>query len=86
MTQDGRQALVTNSDQDYLSVLDLVGRKESGRIQVVANPAYVQLLPGGRHAYVTNRGADSVSVVDLAAGRAVKTIPVGTSPLGLCIG
>ena len=86
VTLDGREALITNSDQDHLSVLDLVARKEVGRIQVGPNPAYVQLLPGGRFAYVTNRGADSVSVIDIAARKQLRTIPVGTSPLGVWVG
>ncbi|PKN49399.1 MAG: hypothetical protein CVU63_02265, partial [Deltaproteobacteria bacterium HGW-Deltaproteobacteria-20] len=86
LAYQGRVALVTNADQDHLSVLDLKHRKEVSRIRVRANPAMVHMLPCDSLAYVTDRGADSVSVVDVRACKTLRTIPVGSSPLGLCVG
>jgi YVTN family beta-propeller protein len=86
LAHQGRVALITNADQDHLSVFDLKRRKEVSRIRVRANPAMVQVIPGSDLAYVTDRGADSVSVVDVRACKTIHTIPVGSSPLGVCIG
>ena len=43
------------------------------------------LSPGGRYLYTADGGANRVSVLDTRAGRVVRSVRVGTQPLGVAV-
>src|SRR4051812_24553745 len=61
------------------------------RVVMTAAVAVACVIGGGDAAaaplaYITSTGANAVVVVDVATGKAVRTIPVGTSPFGVAVG
>ncbi len=81
--------LVSNQDDDYLSVLDTETLEEANRALLGETPIRVVLSPDTRYALVPNRESHDVSVIDCTfdlGGETrpweIKRIPVGRWPGG----
>lgn len=81
--------LVSNQDEDYLSVLDPETFEASSRALLGETPIRVVIAPDGAHALVPNRESHDVSIIDCAFDRngtiqpwEVARIPVGRWPGG----
>lgn len=78
---DGRTAWVTLSGKEIwpgsqVAVLDVPGRKETGRVTVGSYPYAIRLHPSGRWVAVTNRYSNFLSVIDAATSRVTSEIEV----------
>lgn len=86
-TKDGSQGIVTHSSFDtdhqtpsFVTVVDMVERRETMQIPVGARPNGVAVDNTGKYALVCNMGSNSVSVIEVGQHKVVKEIPVGRSP------
>ena len=82
--------LVVNKSEGTLSIIDPATRTELRRVPTGFMPHEVTASPDGRTAYVTDYGSgpspgNTVTVIDLVAGRAIRTISLGshTRPHGI---
>jgi uncharacterized repeat protein (TIGR01451 family) len=86
VSPDGALAYVTNTDEDWVTVIDLISLQVIGLpIAVGDAPLKIVVHPGGSTAYVTNFLSHTVSVIDLTASPPVviDEIPVGLNPIGI---
>ncbi len=86
VSTDGRRAVVANSGDDSISVVDLVERKELYQVKVGRIPYGVSLVKGESVALVTNWGENTVSVVDLKRrAEGARRLKVGSLPYTLFV-
>jgi YVTN family beta-propeller protein len=80
-------AVVTNSGDNTISIVDLVALTASLPVNVGASPQGVAVLPRLGRAAVTNFGSNNVSIVDYVGQQLVSNIPLPTNaaPLGVAI-
>lgn len=79
---DGRTAYVGSQKQGATAVvvLDLVEKKEIGRIALDKTPRALDVSPDGAWLYFTVAGDNAVQVYDTKTRQLAGTIPVGASP------
>ena len=80
-TQDGRYALVTNTEDDNVTVIDAKAYEVFGTIPTGKGPHGFRIAEDGRFAYVANMGEDTVSVLDLGELKEAEKIKVGKTPV-----
>jgi len=80
-TPDNRYALVTNSDDGNLSVIDLVSYSVIKSIATGIGPHGFRISSDGRLAYIANMKEDTVSVIDLTSFTELRKIKVGQAPV-----
>jgi YVTN family beta-propeller protein len=80
-------AVVTNSGDNTVSIVDLVALTASSPINVGASPQGVAVLPRLGRAAVTNFGSNDVSIVDYVGQLLIGTVslPANAAPLGVAI-
>ena len=90
--EPGLIALVADTYDDHLRMVNLATGRITESIQVGSNPYYIVVTPDRKKAYVANSGwgkkAQSqytVSSIDLTNFRILSNIPVGTGPIYLAI-
>lgn len=81
VTPDGKRALVTNSEDNDISVIDVASSKIVGTIPTGQSPHGLRPSPDGAEAYVANVGDGTVSVIDLKTNSEAARIPVGKAPV-----
>jgi YVTN family beta-propeller protein len=81
VTDDGKQALVTNSEDNDVSLIDVAAATVTGTISTGEFPHGLRIGPDGKEAYVANVKDGSVSVLDMAAAKEVARIAVGKAPV-----
>jgi len=81
LTADDARIVVASEDHDEVLVVDRASKAVLSRIAVGDAPAH--LIVSGSLAIVASRYGHTLSVVDVNAGTVVRTIPVGTEPMGL---
>ncbi len=86
---DGSKLYVANQMSNYISVINLETRTESGQIPVDFYAQDLAFSANGAELYVTNRYLDAVQVVSLDSsgftGEVTKTIKVGTNPRDVAV-
>ena len=80
-TQDGKHVLVTNNQDNNVSVIDAKTYKLTNNISVGKGPHGFRISKDSKFAYVANMGEDTVSVVDIENNKELKKIKVGKSPV-----
>ena len=80
ITPDSRFAIVTQPNNDGVSVVDLDGRKVIKSITTGSSPNYAAVTPDGRRLFVSNSGDDTISEIETANWTVGRTIPVGETP------
>ena len=78
---EGRRAYVADVYGDDVSIVDIAGRRQVGRVAVGKRP-YVVALAGGK-GFVTDQYEGKVAVFDLATGSQITRIAVGDYPDGI---
>jgi YVTN family beta-propeller protein len=78
-------AVVTDSQSDSLSVVDLASDAVTRTVSVGSFPVAVALSSDGSTAYVANFKGNSLSVVDLSTGAVTPTVSVGSRPDGVVV-
>lgn len=80
-TEDGKYVLVTNNEDDNISIIDAKTYKLIKNVKVGKGPHGFRISKDSKFAYVANMGEDTVSVVDIENNKEVKKITVGKTPV-----
>lgn len=80
-TEDGKYALVSNNEDDNVSVIDMEGFTVIQTIDTGNGPHGFRISVDSRKAYVANMGEDTVSILDLKTMKEEKRITVGPAPV-----
>lgn len=80
-TDDGKYVLVTNNEDNNVSVIDAKTYKVINKITVGKGPHGFRISKDSKFAYVANMGEDTISVVDIDNNKEVKKIKVGNTPV-----
>ncbi|MCB2296079.1 YncE family protein [Clostridium algoriphilum] len=79
-TQDSKYVLVTNNQDNNVSVIDAKTYKLVNNISIGKGPHGFRISKDSRFAYVANMGEDTVSVVDIKNNKELRKIKVGKTP------
>lgn len=79
-TEDGKYVLVTNNEDNTVSVIDAKDYSIIETISTGKGPHGFRISNDSKLAYVANMGEDSVSVIDLQSLKEKKKIQVGSAP------
>lgn len=80
-TEDGKYVLVTNNEDNNVSVIDAKTYNVNGTIPVGKGPHGFRISKDSKFAYVANMGEDTISVVDINNSKEVRKITVGKTPV-----
>jgi YVTN family beta-propeller protein len=80
-TEDGKYVLVTNNQDNNVSVIDAKIYNVNGTIAVGKGPHGFRISKDSKYAYVANMGEDTISVVDINNSKEVRKITVGKTPV-----
>lgn len=80
-TENGKYALVTNNEDNNVSVIDLASYSVIETIPTGKGPHGLRISKDSQYAYVANMGEDSVSVLNLQTMKEEKKITVGSIPV-----
>lgn len=78
-------AYISNSWDDYVSVIDVDSNAPVASVGVGDYPDGVAVNPDGTWVYVANSLSNTVSVIDTATNTVAATVPVGLNPSGVAI-
>ncbi|WP_058953127.1 cytochrome D1 domain-containing protein [Clostridium tyrobutyricum] len=84
-TEDGKYAVVTNNEDNNISIIDAKTYKLINNVKVGKGPHGFRISADSKFAYVANMGEDTVSVVDIASNKEIKKIKVGKTPVTTAI-
>lgn len=80
-TEDGKYALVTNNEDNTVSVIDLNDYSVVNTIPTGKGPHGFRISKDSKYAYIANMGEDAVSVINLESMKEEKQIIVGATPV-----
>ncbi|PAE36666.1 YncE family protein [Bacillus sp. 7884-1] len=80
-TENMKYALVTNNEDNNVSVIDLTTYKMIQNISTGNGPHGFRIAADSKTAYIANMGEDTVSVIDLESMKESKKIVVGNTPV-----
>ncbi len=80
-TQNGNYVLVTNSEDNTISVIDAKTYKLIQTISTGKGPHGFRISKDSHYAYIANMGEDTVSVINPSALKEEKKIKVGRTPV-----
>ncbi|WP_394235842.1 YncE family protein [Niallia oryzisoli] len=80
-TEDGKYALVTNNEDNNVSVIDTESFRVIQTINTGNGPHGFRISADSQKAYIANMGEDTVSVLDLKTMKEEKKITVGSTPV-----
>jgi YVTN family beta-propeller protein len=80
-TNDGKYALVTNNEDNTVSVIEMNSYSVVNTISTGKGPHGFRISNDNKYAYIANMGADSVSVINLETMSEEKQIKVGNTPV-----
>ncbi len=84
-TNNGNYALVTNNEDDTVSVISMNTYKVTNVIETGAGPHGFRISPDGLTAYIANMNENTVSVINLDNMKEEKKITVGSTPVTTAI-
>lgn len=80
-TEDGKLALVTNNEDNNVSVIDMNNYSVIQTINTGKGPHGFRISADSQKAYIANMGEDTVSVLDIKTMTEDKKITVGSTPV-----
>lgn len=80
-TEDEKYALVTNNEDNNVSVIDMESFTVTQTINTGKGPHGFRISADSQKAYIANMGEDTVSVLDLKTMKEEKKITVGATPV-----
>lgn len=84
-TEDGKYVLVTNYEDDNVSIIDAQSYEIVNTVTVGNGPHGFRISPDSKFAYIANLDEDTISVVDIDNNKEVKKIKVGSGPVTTAI-
>lgn len=80
-TEDGKYALVTNNEDNNVSVIDLNSFSVTQTIETGKGPHGFRISADSKFAYIANMGEDTISVLNLENMKEERRIKVGLTPV-----
>ncbi|MFE8698694.1 YncE family protein [Cytobacillus sp. FJAT-53684] len=80
-TEDNKYAVVTNNEDNNISVIDLTTYEVSTQVTTGKGPHGFRISKDSKFAYIANMGEDTVSVIDMESMKETKKITVGKVPV-----
>ncbi|MCT8975217.1 YncE family protein [Clostridium sp. CX1] len=80
-TSDGKYALVTNNEDNNVSVIDTKDYNVVGKIFTGNGPHGFRISKDNKFAYVANMNEDTISVLDIVNFKEIRKIKVGKTPV-----
>ena len=80
-TKDGNYLLVTNNQDNNVSVISAKDYKIIGTVPTGKEPHGFRISNDSKYAYIANMGEDTVSVIDIPNLKELKKIKVGKTPV-----
>ncbi len=80
-TENGKYALVTNNEDNNVSVIGMASYSVIQTIPTGKGPHGFRISKDSRYAYIANMGEDSVSILNLETMKEEKKIKVGSTPV-----
>jgi YVTN family beta-propeller protein len=80
-TQDVKYVLVTNNEDNNVSIIDANTYKLITNVPVGKGPHGFRISNDSKYAYIANMGEDTVSVIDIENQKELKKIKVGSTPV-----
>lgn len=80
-TENMKYALVTNNEDNNVSVIDLASNKVIQNISTGKGPHGFRITADSKTAFIANMGEDTVSVIDIDNKKESKKIVVGNTPV-----
>ena len=80
-TENNKYVLVTNNQDNNVSIVDAKTYKLINNISVGSGPHGFRVSKDSKFAYVANMGEDTVSVVDIENNKELRKIKVGKTPI-----
>lgn len=80
-TENNKYALVTNNEENSVSVIDLASYQVTQTVSTGKGPHGFRISADSKNAYIANMGEDTVSVIDLENMKETKKIKVGQTPV-----
>ncbi|WP_056684588.1 beta-propeller fold lactonase family protein [Cytobacillus solani] len=80
-TEDGKYALVTNTEDNNVSVIDMKSFTVTDTIKTGKGPHGFRISADSQKAYIANMSEDTISVVNLELLKEEKRIKVGSTPV-----
>ncbi|WP_156994292.1 YncE family protein [Pseudonocardia acaciae] len=77
---DGTKAYTGNKEAEFVSVLDLKGRRLTGKIPMPDGSEDLELSADGRHLYANDRSKPFVHIVDTATDQKICSIELPDNP------
>ena len=77
MTNDEKTLYVTNTQDDNVTVIDMVARKVIATVDVGSTPEGISIDQVNHRAYVANWGSNNISVIDTKTNQLLTTIKTG---------
>ncbi|WP_458411911.1 YVTN family beta-propeller repeat protein [Schinkia sp. CFF1] len=80
-TADGKYALVTNNEDNNVSIIDMSTFAVTKTVETGKGPHGFRISADDQFAYIANMGEDTVSVINLESFKEEKKIKVGATPV-----
>lgn len=80
-TEDGKYVLVTNNDDNNVSIIDTKDYKLVKNVSTGKGPHGFRISADSKYAYIANMAEDTVSVIDIVNAKELKKIKVGKNPV-----
>lgn len=80
-TEDGKYAVVTNSEDNTASVINMDSFNVTDTVETGKGPHGFRISSDSKRAYIANMGEDTVSVINLETMKEEKRIKVGIAPV-----
>ncbi|WHY62460.1 beta-propeller fold lactonase family protein [Cytobacillus firmus] len=80
-TEDGKYAVVTNSEDNTASVINMDSFNVTDTVETGKGPHGFRISSDSKRAYIANMGEDTVSVINLETLKEEKRIKVGIAPV-----
>lgn len=80
-SDNGKNVLVTNNEDDNISVIDIENYTLKGTIDTGHGPHGFRISQDSEKAYIANMGEDTVSVINIESMKEERKITVGATPV-----
>lgn len=80
-TNNGKYALVTNNDDNNVSIIEIKDYRVIKTVQTGKGPHGFRISADDKFAYIANMSEDTVSVIDITVMKESKRIKVGDTPV-----
>lgn len=86
-SNDGKEVWTSSMEEmGKVVIMDASNLRTKETINVGSEPAEITFTPDAKYAFVANGGSNDISIIDINSKKVIKTVPVGSDPVGAWIG